>query len=61
VLISLLGYAVVYLVMFPTGIAFMARIVRAGPGEPGTRAPVESGRPQRPVEALPHSEAEAKP
>jgi hypothetical protein len=47
--------------MFPTGIAFMARIVRAGPGEPGTRAPVESGRPQRPVEALPHSEAEAKP
>jgi cytochrome bd ubiquinol oxidase subunit I len=62
VLISLLGYAVVYLIMFPVGIALMARIVRAGPAEPAVApAPVESGRPQRPVQALPSSEAEARP
>jgi cytochrome d ubiquinol oxidase subunit I len=62
VLISLLGYAVVYLIMFPVGIALMARIVRAGPAEPAVApALIESGRPQRPVQALPASEAEARP
>lgn len=59
VLISLLGYAVVYLIMFPVGLALMARIVKAGPVEPPAPAPIESGRPQRPVQALPSSEAEA--
>ena len=33
VAISLIGYAIVYLVMFPSGLALMARIVRAGPSE----------------------------
>jgi cytochrome bd ubiquinol oxidase subunit I len=62
VLISLIGYAVVYLIMFPVGIALMARIVRAGPAEPALApAPVESGRPQGPVHALPASEAEVRP
>jgi cytochrome d ubiquinol oxidase subunit I len=55
VLISLLGYAIVYLVMFPTGLALMARIVRRGPERPAQpESPIESGRPFRPVEALPH-------
>ena len=33
VVISLVGYAIVYLVMFPSGVAMMARIVRVGPSE----------------------------
>jgi cytochrome d ubiquinol oxidase subunit I len=59
VLISLLGYAIVYLVMFPTGLALMARIVRRGPERPAQpESPIESGRPFRPVEALPHGREE---
>jgi cytochrome d ubiquinol oxidase subunit I len=54
VVISLIGYAIVYLVMFPSGIALMARFVRAGPSEAAVESePIESGRPARPVEALP--------
>jgi cytochrome bd ubiquinol oxidase subunit I len=57
VVLSLVGYGVVYLIMFPFGIAVMARIVRNGPVEPSVEPnPVEAGRPQRPVEALPSSE-----
>ncbi|HTO82231.1 MAG TPA: cytochrome ubiquinol oxidase subunit I, partial [Methylomirabilota bacterium] len=57
VLLSLLGYMVVYLIMFPTGYVLMRRLVRRGfveidIGEP----PVASGRPVRPVEALPGSQ-----
>jgi cytochrome d ubiquinol oxidase subunit I len=46
VAISLALYIVVYLIMFPTGIAFMAGIVRRGAGEasPGA-AVIEAGRP----------------
>ncbi|HEY0523761.1 MAG TPA: cytochrome ubiquinol oxidase subunit I [Stellaceae bacterium] len=54
VLVSLLGYVVVYLIMFPTGIWFMVRLVQAGPAEAErTQPPIESGRPATPVEALP--------
>ncbi len=54
VLISLIGYVVVYLVMFPAGIAMMARLVARGPEELALEAePVASGRPQGPVSALP--------
>jgi cytochrome d ubiquinol oxidase subunit I len=54
VVVSLIGYAIVYLVMFPSGVALMARIVRAGPSQAATEPePIESGRPARPVEALP--------
>jgi cytochrome d ubiquinol oxidase subunit I len=60
VLISLLAYAVVYLIMFPVGITLMARIIRAGPTEPAiVPAAIESGRPGGPVHALPRSEVEA--
>jgi cytochrome d ubiquinol oxidase subunit I len=56
VMLSLVGYGVVYLIMFPFGIAVMARIVGNGPVEPPIEPnPVEAGRPQRPVEALPSS------
>jgi len=57
VVLSLVGYGVVYLIMFPVGVALMARIVRNGPAEPAIEPElVEAGRPQRPVEALPSSE-----
>jgi cytochrome bd ubiquinol oxidase subunit I len=47
--LSLALYIIVYLIMYPTGIAFMAGLVRRGP-QPQDVPPeqVESGRPQRP-------------
>jgi cytochrome bd ubiquinol oxidase subunit I len=48
-LASLLAYMVVYLIIFPAGILIMARLARNGPAAPGAAAPVESGRPSRPV------------
>jgi cytochrome d ubiquinol oxidase subunit I len=51
VILSLILYVVVYLIMFPTGIAFMAGLVRRGPHDAGLEpGPVESGRPNRPFE-----------
>jgi cytochrome d ubiquinol oxidase subunit I len=51
VAISLALYIVVYLIMFPTGIAFMAGLVRRGPQDPGVEpSAIESGRPERPFE-----------
>jgi cytochrome d ubiquinol oxidase subunit I len=49
VAISFAFYIVVYLFMFPTGIAFMAGLVRRGPGDPDV-APdkIEGGRPDLP-------------
>jgi cytochrome d ubiquinol oxidase subunit I len=51
VVISLALYFVVYLIMFPTGIAFMAGLVRRGPQEPALEPElVECGRPNRPFQ-----------
>jgi cytochrome bd ubiquinol oxidase subunit I len=56
VAISLALYIVVYLIMFPTGLAFMATIVRAGTeeaaAEPGE---IEGGLPAGPFAAVPAS------
>ncbi|WP_204848291.1 cytochrome ubiquinol oxidase subunit I [Rhodopila globiformis] len=50
VLASLLLYMAVYLIMFPTGILFMAGIVRGGvPGEPEPQQPIEGLQPKTPV------------
>ena len=55
VALSLAGYSLVYILVFATGLALMLRIVRAGPAaadaEPEDE--IESGRPRRPVTALP--------
>jgi cytochrome d ubiquinol oxidase subunit I len=52
VLISLLGYLVVYCIMFPTGLWFVLRIVRGGvTAEEAT--PIEAGRPAAPVKPVP--------
>jgi cytochrome d ubiquinol oxidase subunit I len=51
VALSLALYIVVYLIMFPTGIGFMAGLVRAGPQPQNEHTePVESGLPARPFE-----------
>jgi len=55
VLLSLIGYVVVYLIMFPAGFYMMRRVVRAGPAATAERPPVESGRPEGPVAALPRT------
>jgi cytochrome bd ubiquinol oxidase subunit I len=52
VLLSLLGYAIVYAIMFPAGFLLMLRLVRRGI-EAENDAPVESGRPKNPVIAPP--------
>jgi cytochrome d ubiquinol oxidase subunit I len=49
VALSLAGYMIAYLIMFPAGILLMARIVRRGVAD----GPVEGGRPEAPVQALP--------
>jgi cytochrome d ubiquinol oxidase subunit I len=49
VALSLAFYAIVYLIMFPTGIAFMAGLARRGPQQQDVQPEtIESGRPQRP-------------
>jgi cytochrome bd ubiquinol oxidase subunit I len=55
VLLSLLLYVVVYLIIYPTGVIMMLRIVRAGPAaaDADERLPVASGLAQAPVQALP--------
>ena len=53
VLLSFIGYIVVYLIIFPAGLIIMARIVRRGPDATAPDAPVESGRPDMPMRALP--------
>ena len=51
VALSLALYIVVYLIMFPTGIAFMAGLVRRGPqAQEQEPEMIESGRPNRPFE-----------
>ena len=55
VALSLLGYAIVYLIMYPAGGLLMARIVKRGPADQH-RDEVESGRPRGPVDALPSAE-----
>ncbi|MGN6535527.1 MAG: cytochrome ubiquinol oxidase subunit I, partial [Mesorhizobium sp.] len=57
VLISLAGYMVAYLVIFPAGLFIMARFVRKGPDEADDEIEeIESGRPGLPVRALPREE-----
>lgn len=54
VMLSLALYIVVYLMVYPVALMFIVRLVRAGPAPADAmEAPVSSGRPRRPVEALP--------
>ena len=53
VLLSLLGYILAYLIIFPAGWVVMSRFVRRGPEAAPTVEPIESGRPQAPVREPP--------
>jgi cytochrome d ubiquinol oxidase subunit I len=54
VMLSLALYIVVYLMVYPVALMFIVRLVRAGPAQADAmEAPVSSGRPRQPVEALP--------
>ena len=55
VMISLLGYMLVYLVVYPVGVWFMARAIQRGPGD--IVGPVGGGRPAGPVKAPPSGSA----
>lgn len=50
VALSLLGYVLVYLVMYPIGFLLMARLIRKGPAQVADAA-VEAGRPAGPFTA----------
>jgi cytochrome bd ubiquinol oxidase subunit I len=58
VALSFAGYIVAYLIMFPAGVLLMARIVRRGGEVTTTEGPVEGGRPDLPVIALPGAREE---
>jgi len=49
VILSLIGYMLVYLIIFPVGIFLMARIVRQGPAHALHQEPVEGGQPSKPI------------
>lgn len=49
VILSLLGYMLVYLIIFPVGILLMARVVRNGPAHALQREPIEGGQPSSPI------------
>ncbi len=60
VLTSFVLYMAVYLIVFPVGLFFMRRIVATGPVAI-EEAPVEAGRPRKPVEGLPAEKPEVTP
>src|SRR5712672_1946782 len=53
VMVSLLFYALAYLVIYPTGVLYLLRLVRKGPGKDAIAPPVEAGRAELPVARLP--------
>ena len=57
VVVSLLGYALVYLIVYPFGVWFMLQAVKRGPT--ALAAPVGGGRPAGPVKAPPGDAVEA--
>ena len=62
VLISLAGYMVAYLVIFPAGFLIMARLVRRGPVDSATNeSPIEGGRPDLLVRTPPTASGRRRP
>jgi cytochrome d ubiquinol oxidase subunit I len=61
VLISFACYVAVYLIMYPTGIAVMAGLVRRGPQAPDVTHPVASGRPSQPFESAARAVSDTRP
>ena len=59
--VSLALYIIVYLIMYPTGIAFMAGLIRRGPAQDPDVEParIQSGRPSRPFEGAARAGADS--
>jgi cytochrome bd ubiquinol oxidase subunit I len=54
VILSLAGYMLVYLIIFPIGIILMARVVRNGPAYAAKQdEPIEGGQPRSPIVTSP--------
>lgn len=49
VLLSMLGYMIVYSIIFPFGILLMIKIVKKGIAQPFSKEPIEGGQPSRPI------------
>jgi cytochrome bd ubiquinol oxidase subunit I len=58
VVLSLLGYILVYLLIYPTGLFVMLRIVWRGPAAADEPSPIAGGHPAAPIEALPSATPE---
>jgi cytochrome d ubiquinol oxidase subunit I len=58
VLLSLLGYVIVYLIVYPAGLLVMARMIRKGPDSIESDSPIEGGRPERPTRIELHAEGD---
>ncbi len=60
--ISLAGYILAYLIMFPAGILIMGRLVRRGPADSAvSESPIEGGRPDLLVRPLPTASGRPRP
>ena len=57
-LLSLIGYIIVYLIIYPAGVMVMARLVRKGPDTIEFESPIEGGRPTHPATIKFQSEGE---
>lgn len=49
VILSLMGYMLVYLIIFPVGILLMARVVQKDPLDALHKEPIEGGQPSKPI------------
>ncbi len=49
VALSLAGYAIAYLIIYPSGLLVMAHLVRRGPSDIEQQAPIEGGQPRSPT------------
>jgi cytochrome d ubiquinol oxidase subunit I len=58
VTISLALYVAVYLIIYPTGLFLMLRIVWNGPSQSEPPSPIEAGHPKAPIDALPAATSE---
>jgi len=55
VALSLTGYVVAYLIIYPAGLLLIARMVTRGLETSVAEGPVQGGRPKSPINALPQS------
>jgi cytochrome d ubiquinol oxidase subunit I len=55
VALSFAGYAITYLIIYPSGLLVMAYLVRRGPSDTAHHAPIEGGQPRSPTRPVPET------